>query len=173
MAIDFSQVKALTIPEGDVKSISIGGVVVWQKPQEQSWHTIWSGSKSFGVTFNGNSGTPSGTGDLVSTSTLKAGVPTKITFTTSAINSSSKITRRGTSSGSWSVTSPQEFTSAALGQDLLFGNIYHSSTLYCSYNFSLYTDGNGKIGIWIGNINSSTTSLKSCDITLKKIEQYY
>lgn len=29
MAIDFSQVKTITIPEGDVKSISIGGVVVW------------------------------------------------------------------------------------------------------------------------------------------------
>lgn len=31
MAINFSQVKSLTIPEGDVKSISIGGVTVWQK----------------------------------------------------------------------------------------------------------------------------------------------
>lgn len=31
MAINFSQVKSLTIPEGDVKSISVGGVVVWQK----------------------------------------------------------------------------------------------------------------------------------------------
>lgn len=32
MAINFSQVKSLTIPEGDVKSISVGGVTVWQKP---------------------------------------------------------------------------------------------------------------------------------------------
>ena len=31
MAINFSQVKSLTIPEGDVKSISVGGVIVWQK----------------------------------------------------------------------------------------------------------------------------------------------
>ena len=32
MAINFSQVKSLTISEGDVKSISVGGVTVWQKP---------------------------------------------------------------------------------------------------------------------------------------------
>lgn len=32
MAIDFSQVKAISIPSGDVKQVSIGGVVVWKKP---------------------------------------------------------------------------------------------------------------------------------------------
>ena len=31
MPIDFSQVKAITIPEGAVKSISVGGVVIWQE----------------------------------------------------------------------------------------------------------------------------------------------
>lgn len=31
MPIDFSQVKAITIPEGDVKSISVGGVVIWEE----------------------------------------------------------------------------------------------------------------------------------------------
>lgn len=34
MAINFSQVKSLTIPEGDVKSISVGGVIVWQKQSQ-------------------------------------------------------------------------------------------------------------------------------------------
>lgn len=29
--MDFSQVKAITIPEGDVKKIEIGGVTVWEK----------------------------------------------------------------------------------------------------------------------------------------------
>ena len=31
MAIDFSQVKAISIPSGNVKQLSIGGVVVWKK----------------------------------------------------------------------------------------------------------------------------------------------
>jgi hypothetical protein len=30
--VNFANVKAITIPEGDVKSIAIGGVTVWQKP---------------------------------------------------------------------------------------------------------------------------------------------
>lgn len=34
MAIDFRQVKAITIPEGDVKQISINGVVVWSSVAE-------------------------------------------------------------------------------------------------------------------------------------------
>lgn len=29
MAVDFAQVKAITIPEGTVKSISINGTTVW------------------------------------------------------------------------------------------------------------------------------------------------
>lgn len=31
MPIDFSQIKKITIPEGDVKSISVGGVVIWEE----------------------------------------------------------------------------------------------------------------------------------------------
>lgn len=30
--LDFSNVKAITIPEGEVKQIDIGGVTVWKKP---------------------------------------------------------------------------------------------------------------------------------------------
>lgn len=35
MSINFSQVKSMTIPEGDVKSISINGIVVWQAPSSK------------------------------------------------------------------------------------------------------------------------------------------
>lgn len=41
--MDFSKVKKLVIPEGEVKSITIADKVVWTKPQEGSWHTIYSG----------------------------------------------------------------------------------------------------------------------------------
>ena len=38
--MDFSKVKKLVIPEGEVQSITIADKVVWTKPQEGSWHTI-------------------------------------------------------------------------------------------------------------------------------------
>lgn len=37
MPIDFSQVKAITIPEGNVKSVSVNGVVIWQEPVAQTY----------------------------------------------------------------------------------------------------------------------------------------
>lgn len=44
MAIDFSQVKTITIPEGSVTKITdSGGNTLWQSA---SWHTIWEGSKT-------------------------------------------------------------------------------------------------------------------------------
>ena len=51
MAIDFSQVKTITIPEGSVKKITdSNGNTLWQSA---SWHTIWEGDKT--ITANGKS----------------------------------------------------------------------------------------------------------------------
>lgn len=45
MAIDFSQVKTITIPEGSVKKITdSAGNILW-KEKSAEWHTIWEGSK--------------------------------------------------------------------------------------------------------------------------------
>ena len=42
--MDFTQVKSLTIPEGDVTKITdSSGRVLWQKVTT-SWHTLWEGS---------------------------------------------------------------------------------------------------------------------------------
>ena len=42
--MDFSQVKSLTIPEGEVTKITdSSGNVLWQKIT-QGWHTLWEGS---------------------------------------------------------------------------------------------------------------------------------
>ena len=44
MAIDFSQVKTITIPEGSVTKITDStGNTLWQSA---SWHTIWEGNKT-------------------------------------------------------------------------------------------------------------------------------
>ena len=38
--MDFSKVKKLVIPEGEVQSITIADKVVWTKPQDKKWNVI-------------------------------------------------------------------------------------------------------------------------------------
>ena len=48
MAIDFSKVKKITIPEGSVKKITDStGAVLW-KEKSAEWHTVWEGNKKIG-----------------------------------------------------------------------------------------------------------------------------
>lgn len=48
MAIDFSQVKTITIPEGSVKKITdSNGNILW-KEQSAEWRTIWEGNQKIG-----------------------------------------------------------------------------------------------------------------------------
>ena len=52
MAIDFSKVKTITIPEGSVTKITdSNGNILWQST---SWHTIWEGNKTCSITKSGN-----------------------------------------------------------------------------------------------------------------------
>ena len=54
MAINFSQVKKITIPEGSVKKITdSAGNILW-KEQSAEWHTIWEGSETITATKSGN-----------------------------------------------------------------------------------------------------------------------
>ena len=56
MAIDFSQVKTITIPEGSVKKITdSNGAVLW-KENLVGWHTVFEGN--FSKTINSSSGRP-------------------------------------------------------------------------------------------------------------------
>ena len=56
MAIDFSQVKTITIPEGSVKKITDPtGAVLW-KENLVGWHTVFEGN--FSQTIKSNSGRP-------------------------------------------------------------------------------------------------------------------
>ena len=53
MAIDFSQVKTITIPEGSVTKITDStGNILWKKKLAE-WHTIWEGNKT--ITARGQS----------------------------------------------------------------------------------------------------------------------
>ena len=55
MAIDFSQVKTITIPEGSVTKITdSNGNILWQQSQpSEGWHTIWEGNKTCSITKSG------------------------------------------------------------------------------------------------------------------------
>ena len=55
MAIDFSQVKTITIPEGSVTKITdSNGNILWQGGgQSEGWHTIWEGNKTCSLTKSG------------------------------------------------------------------------------------------------------------------------
>ena len=54
MAIDFSKVKTITIPEGSVKKITDStGAVLW-KEKSAGWHTVWEGNKKIG--YGGSTG---------------------------------------------------------------------------------------------------------------------
>ena len=54
MAIDFSQVKTITIPEGSVTKITdSNGNILWQGVQSEGWHTIWEGNKTITATKSG------------------------------------------------------------------------------------------------------------------------
>ena len=48
MAIDLSQVKTITIPEGSVKKITdSNGNILW-KAKTAEWRTVWSGIQKIG-----------------------------------------------------------------------------------------------------------------------------
>ena len=56
MAIDFSKVKTITIPEGSVTKITdSNGNILW-KENLVGWHTVFEGN--FSETINSNSGRP-------------------------------------------------------------------------------------------------------------------
>ena len=64
MAIDFSQVKTITIPEGSVTKITDSdGNILWQGVQSEGWHTIWEGNKTCSVTKSGTN-TPVVSGEV-------------------------------------------------------------------------------------------------------------
>ena len=91
MAIDFSQVKTITIPEGSVKKITDStGAVLWKKGP--SWHTIWEGSKTCIIEKSGYS-TPVVSGAKENLAQTVAGTGYKpkirITFSYSNTNTSS------------------------------------------------------------------------------------
>ena len=85
MAIDFSQVKTITIPEGEVTKITdSSGNVLWQGA---SWHTIWEGSQTCYATESSHSGSVDNFAQTISGTGYTPKI--RITFSLTVVDSSS------------------------------------------------------------------------------------
>lgn len=86
MAIDFSQVKTITIPEGSVKKITDStGAVLWQG-ESGSWHTVWEGSKTCYATQSKRSGSVDNFAQTISGTGYTPKI--RITFSLTVVDSS-------------------------------------------------------------------------------------
>ena len=163
MAIDFSQVKTLTIPEGEVTKITdSSGNVLWQS---QSWHTIWEGSKKIG--YGGT------TGDeiLLATEPYSSALKIRVSFSSlySDITSGDSGYLEYIPSNSKSPVTYESFSST--NTQLVRADAYNS-TRNASYSATLYYNKNtGKI---YGSTYRSSNAGGNAEayIVITKIEAY-
>ena len=163
MAINFSQVKILTIPEGEVTKITdSSGNVLWQS---QSWHTIWEGSKKIG--YGGS------TGDEILLATEPYSKTLKLRISFSRLYGSKPSGDEGSieyiPSNSKSPVTYESFSST--NTQLVRADVYNS-TRNASYAATLYYNKNtGKI---YGSTYRSSNAGGNAEayIVITKIEAY-
>lgn len=118
---DLSTAKSIAIPEGNVKSISVNGVTIWQK-QSSRWVTIWEGTK----TITNDRGSITGTSSNFAQTVAGTGTnPTlRITFSNISATGPAQATISYTKNGTYSSTkptSPVEFASSSGSTVTLLG----------------------------------------------------
>ena len=192
MAIDFSQVKTITIPEGSVTKITdSNGNTLWQAGgQSEGWHTIWEGNKTCSLTRSGtNDPVISGTEQNFAQTVAGKGYTPKIRITFSYSNTN-------TDYNNWKNEfyvngSNQTNTSSPVTIEAVKESLWMISTNLC---FALCRSSDDKVIFGVGlksksdktnnNINISltrqtTTNTSSYNsnftitFTVTKIEQYY
>lgn len=188
MAIDFSKVKAITIPEGSVTKItdSIGNTL-WQGV---GWHTIWAGNKTCSVKANGsNNPTIMGSEDNFAQTLSGTGYTPKIriTFRYSRTNNSSpEFENAFIVNSKWKYSNESEQTSP-----ITIEAVYNSTNSvnlcapacdqgsaygYAGLRKRRDTQNNRIIFDMYPNVSSNVTSyggVFTITFTVTKIEQYY
>ena len=165
MAIDFSQVKTITIPEGSVKKITdSAGNTLWQSA---SWHTIWEGNVT-------NYNEPSEI-TLATLSDLSGTVTLRVTWSCSISGGSSIPTKYYNNNGSTVTTtkpdSPFQFDlNADSYRNYIVGvtKISDGMGRSCSFRWN-----NNKSFILSGGIGRYGNGGVNLSMTVTKIEQYY
>lgn len=169
MAIDFSQVKSLTIPEGEVTKITdSSGNVLWQKITK-GWHTIWEGS------VKNDSAT---TIDIAALNDLSGTVTLRVTWSCSISGGSSIPTKYYNNNGWQNTTStkpdsPFQFDLNADSNRSYIVGVDKTSDdglgRSCSLNWKLYN----RSFVLSGSEGMYGTGGVSLSMTVTKIEQYY
>ena len=191
MAIDFSQVKTITIPEGSVTKITDStGNILWQGAQSEGWHTIWEGNKTCSITKNGNNN-PAASGVVPNLAQTVAGTGYKpkirITFSYSNTNTDyNKWFDRFIVNARYQDNASSPVTIEAVHDSDLNQNVYLCTAICFSYDSSANlhlglskrrdTENNRIIipleVIASDNINSYYGDF-TMTFTVTKIEQYY
>lgn len=176
MAIDFSQVKTITIPEGSVTKITdSSGNTLWQSA---SWHTIWEGNKTITANDKSISGalnnfcqTAENTGNspkirITYTRLIgEADSPSVIKYFNNSTSDSPNTTSKP--------TSPVTITLNSANTVYVLG-VYSQTTHVGTDKVYLVKTNNGASrcyfslkGEYIGN------PYNTAELTITKIEQYY
>ena len=187
MAIDFSQVKTITIPEGSVTKITdSAGNILWQGV---GWHTIWEGNKTCSIKVSDNA-TPTISGDENNFAQTISGTgytpKIRITFSYSITNHSSNFEDRFYIND-WTYStfpsSPLTIEAVDDGDSYIFicGPIVRSKSNTSAYARSLLrsdidTENNRLMFSLLSSYNSINNGYGAyftVTFTVTKIEQYY
>lgn len=184
MAIDFSQVKTITIPEGSVKKITdSNGNVLWQG-ESGKWQTIWEGSKTCYATDYKTSGEATNFAQTISGTGYTPKI--RITFSLTVVDSSSSshkgIIRYYVNSNSGTAAPESPLIIDALKEPsssttLLGGYIFYDNYNYkiAAYLSAIKDTANNRIKFDLdANYKQPSYSPYSGEVTIKitKIEQY-
>ena len=166
MAIDFSQVKAITIPEGSVTKITdSAGNILWQGVQSEGWHTIWEGNKTCSITKSGNdAGVVSGEVLDLAHTVAGTGYKPKIRITFSYSNTNTdhnKWKDKFIVNGRNPTTVSSPLTIDAVG-DLSFFKTYNVLIVMCG-------SSDNKVSLGVGLRKTRDTENNSCIFSLEKL----
>ena len=178
MAIDFSQVKTITIPEGSVTKITDStGNIFWKSA---GWHTVWEGNK----TIKADGYTISGTSDNFCQTAENTGNSPQIRITYTVLSGKSgsdgevKYFENSTSNSPNTSSKPTSPVTITLNSaDTVYALGVYSSTYYVGTNKVYLVKTNSGTsrcylslkGDYIGGPGHETVSR----LTITKIEQYY
>ena len=165
MAIDFSQVKTITIPEGSVTKITDStGNTLWQSA---SWHTIWEGN----VTSNNEASDKT----VVTLNNLSGVVKLRVTWSVSTSGGSIPTTyynNNGSATTNIKPDSPFQFDlNANSSRNYIVGcnRLSSGEGRICYFNWVSYYKS-FRISSGVGQYGSVGVNLS---MTITKIEQYY
>lgn len=189
MAIDFSQVTTITIPEGSVTKITdSNGNILWQAGgQSEGWHTIWEGNKTCSLTKSGTSApVVSGEEQNFAHTVAGTGYTPKIRITFSYSNTNTDYSNWNNifsinNSNKTTISSPVTIEAVKYFNSFLNTNVclilcaYNDKQAYLGVGLKSKADkNNNMINISLTkHVSGNNDGNFTITFTVTKIEQYY